>query len=77
MDAIKVSRAAALADVHPATIWRWIQSGRLRSWRLGGSRRVSRQELLGLLQEVGTDPPRGRRAGTDARDARLRAAGLL
>lgn len=38
-----------------ATVYRWLLAGRLRSWRLGGRRFVSRQEVLSLLVPV---PPR-------------------
>ena len=51
-DLIKITEAAKTVDVNRATIFRWIAQGRLRSWQLGGQRRVSRGELLEMLQEM-------------------------
>jgi excisionase family DNA binding protein len=55
-DLIRISRAAKLVDVNPSTIWRWCHEGRLRSWKLVGSRRVSRAELMELLRPVEAAP---------------------
>jgi excisionase family DNA binding protein len=50
---IRLSEAASLADVHPATLRRWIAQGRLREWRTAGNQiRVHRDEVLTLATPV-------------------------
>jgi hypothetical protein len=54
-DLIEMRQAARAAKCHLATAYRWILSGRLRSWKRAGRRFVSRAELLALFVPV---PPR-------------------
>lgn len=45
---------------HVSTIWRWVQGGRLRGWKLGRLTFVSKGELLGLFKPVQTRQDRDR-----------------
>jgi excisionase family DNA binding protein len=44
-----VDEAAELLSVHRTTIWRWIESGRLQSIKLGGCRRIRPEAIEALL----------------------------
>ena len=46
---LSVARAAAIAEVAPATIRGWIAEGRLKRYRAGRELRVKRSELERLL----------------------------
>lgn len=49
-DRIPSREAAALLGVHPDTLKRWVEAGRLTCWRTpGGHRRYSRAEIASLL----------------------------
>jgi len=57
-DLITPLQAAQLLGVHLATIYRYILDGRLPAWRLAGTRfKLSRVQVLGLLQPAGNSPP--------------------
>jgi excisionase family DNA binding protein len=47
---LSVQRAASVADVHPDTIRKWINSGRLPRHKAGRELRVRRDELHRLLE---------------------------
>ena len=52
-DLIKPSCAARYLSVHIATIYRWIQTGRLRSYRVGQSRYLlARADVMALVEPV-------------------------
>lgn len=57
--------------VHISTILRWVLSGKLRGWRVGGSWFVSRSELLSQVRLV--QPRRDDQTAAEA-EARERAA---
>lgn len=49
-DLIDTKAAARLLGVHPATISRYLRSGKLRGWRIAGCRaRISKKDVLALL----------------------------
>jgi hypothetical protein len=43
---MRITRAAAVCDLHPDVIWRWIRSGRVRAFGRPGSYRVCIQDLM-------------------------------
>lgn len=46
-----VSEAASLLDVSPATVWRWIDSGRLSAYRLGAKNiRIKKADLESVIR---------------------------
>jgi excisionase family DNA binding protein len=55
-DLITPTEAAQLLHVHLATVYRWIDQGRLPTWRVGGCvghrgrRRVRRSDVLALIR---------------------------
>lgn len=55
-DLIRCTHAARLLGVSVSTVHRWIDSGRLRGWRVGGTRRVSRADCLSLPEKLGPPP---------------------
>jgi hypothetical protein len=55
-DLIEMRAAARAAKCHLATAYRWVLSGRLRSWKRAGRRFVSRAELLALFIPVPPGP---------------------
>src|SRR5439155_26064053 len=62
-----VAEAARVLDVHPSTIWRWIEAERLPAYRLGPKTiRIKRQDLEAILQ-----PARGNEAVAKERDRPL------
>jgi excisionase family DNA binding protein len=54
-DLIDVNTAARLLGVHVSAIYRWIASGRLSYWQIGGRKRLSRAEVLAFPQRCGPD----------------------
>jgi excisionase family DNA binding protein len=50
---VSVGQAASLLSVHPRTIWRFIGRRRLRSVMVGGSRRVSTDDLAAFVERCG------------------------
>lgn len=78
-DHVTINQAAKLVSVNPSTIWRWIQTRKLSSWRLVGRRRVSRAEVLALVRPCSTAAQAARSTTKNApgTDKVLRAAGLL
>lgn len=62
-DLIGLAEAASLLPsrkagrrLHPVTVFRWIQRGRLEGWRIGGSWFVSRAAVLGMVELAWTTP---------------------
>lgn len=57
-DLISIAEAAKLlpgrlgGTIHASTVWRWIRTGRLASWRVGRSRYVSRADVLAAVEPV-------------------------
>jgi excisionase family DNA binding protein len=74
-----VSEAARRLDVSRTTVWRWINDGRLRAFRIGGGTiRIRRQDVEGMMRPAGRetrkqdiwadyDPERARQAFRQAR----------
>jgi excisionase family DNA binding protein len=58
---LTVSRAAKLLSVHPSTVRRWIDQGRLPAYRLGPKRIALRSvDLAGLIAPRPVERERGR-----------------
>lgn len=51
-DTITAKAAARLVGVHVSAVYRWVMSGRLRAWRVGGRLRLSRADVLAVVQAV-------------------------
>lgn len=51
-DTITAKVAARLVGVHVSAVYRWVMSGRLRAWRVGGRLRLSRADVLAVIQAV-------------------------
>lgn len=52
-DLVTPKKAAELIAVSANTIYRWIEEGKVRAYRVAGSRyRLSRAEVLALVEEV-------------------------
>lgn len=81
-DLISLPAAAKLIAVHGSTLRRWIASGKLAAWRVGGCYRVSRQDVLALVKpHEPVEGPRPmtmeeRRAKDAETDRVLKAAGV-
>jgi excisionase family DNA binding protein len=43
---LSAKEAAALLGISPRTVFRWIEMGRLRPFRFGGSIRFSREQVV-------------------------------
>lgn len=55
---LTTSEAARLMGVHPSSISRWINSGRIRALTTpGGHRRIPLGEIEGFLSAAQLDPP--------------------
>lgn len=69
-DAITPARAAQLLHLNVCVVYRWIDSGKLSSWRVGGGPRarlwVSEADVRACIQERPA-PRRKHRAGLKAR----------
>lgn len=53
---LRVPAAADMAGVSPWTIWRWLGQGRLKSYKLGGARRIAEEDLLELIEQAACEP---------------------
>jgi len=49
-DLIRPNQAAKLLSMHLATIYRWMDEGRLAYWRVGRQKRVSRADVLAMAK---------------------------
>lgn len=49
---LTIEQASALYDVHPATIRRWIASGRLPAYRVGRLVRIKRSDVESLGKRI-------------------------
>jgi excisionase family DNA binding protein len=48
-DLVSPTRAARSLGIHATVVWRWVRTGRVRSWKLPGQgTRVSRREVLAV-----------------------------
>lgn len=57
-DLIPPRKAAELVAVSVSTIYRWIDDGTLRAYRVGGTRyRLSARDVRALVEEVNPPPP--------------------
>lgn len=81
-DAIDADRAAEILDGSRSLVYRMLRDGRLRGWKVGGTRvRVSESEVRALIAPVTIEQPEGPRtprmteAAAEAALARLRAQG--
>lgn len=82
---LTVAEAAAALNVSRATVWRWIDAGKLPAYRAGAKTiRIRREDLDGLLQPARAghrvDEPGDIWAGYDAdkvRTALRKGAGVL
>ncbi len=59
-DLIDTKTARRLVKVDLSTLYRWLQSGKLRAWKRVGRLLVSRSEVLALLRPVEPKPARER-----------------
>lgn len=48
----RVNQAAKICEVHPNTIYRWIQNGTLHAVMVGGEYRISDQDIQRLFNGV-------------------------
>jgi len=55
-DLIKLAEAARLVGVSPASIWRWLVTGKLPGYKLFGRWRVSKADLLAAYQKGARKP---------------------
>lgn len=62
MKLIRLSEAARLLGVHPVTVRRWSDAGKLKTYRPGDQRRFDEDEVLALAG-VEVDKPTERREG--------------
>lgn len=60
-DLISLPEAAKLVRVVRQTVLRWLISGRLRGFRAGHRWRISRADLLALVQQFGPEEARQKR----------------
>ena len=51
-DTITAKAGARLVGVHVSAVYRWVMCGRLRAWRVGGRLRLSRADVLAVIQAV-------------------------
>ncbi len=56
-DLINVSAAARLLGTHCSCIYRWIASGKLPAWRIGGRYKLSRAEVVAFPKRSGPGIP--------------------
>lgn len=56
-DAISTTAAGHLLKVHPSTVIRWIQAGRIPGWRVEKRFLVSRADVLARVRRVETARP--------------------
>jgi len=80
-DLIGTSAAAKMLAVSPKTLRGWIKDGKVPAFRIGSRMRVSRRDVLAVIQRVETDGPRiATRAEVEAHakwvDDTLKAAGV-
>jgi excisionase family DNA binding protein len=79
-DAIGIAAAAQLLGVAPCSVWRWMNAGRLRGWRVGHRWKLSRGEVLSLISCNGPRPEVVERADRERElaevDRVLREAGV-
>jgi excisionase family DNA binding protein len=61
---VGVKEAARLLGVHCSCVYRWLSSGRLPAWRIGGRWQLSRDDVLGFPQRCG--PGEVRQGGVGA-----------
>lgn len=74
----KAAREVTADGVHPSTIYRWVQQGRLRAWKVGGHLHVSRQDLRRVAQPVAPEyQPAPRMPMKRETERILRRAGIL
>lgn len=72
-DLITPKEAAKLIAVSTNTIYRWVEEGKLRAWRIAGSRyRLSARDVRGLVEEV--EP--AERVRTPSEDEQAAAAAI-
>jgi excisionase family DNA binding protein len=67
-----VGQVAERMNVHRATVYQWMNDGRLDFVKIGANRRIPLESLLALLR--GEEQPLGRRARDRADDADYPAA---
>ncbi len=60
---LKASVAARLIGEPTSKFFRWLEEGRIPSWKIGGSRYVLKSDLRRLAQAVPPKTPRPRRPG--------------
>lgn len=82
-DLATTSQACRLLGVSLRSVYRWIQQGQVRAWKVMGRLRLSRGELLGMARPVRSsrlpDRPTPRRREAEKRRAEeeARRLGLL
>lgn len=58
-DSFSPAELARAVGKHCATIWRWMVRGvrghRLASYRLGGQRRIAREDILAFIEAINSD----------------------
>ena len=63
---LTIAEVAALSGVDPGSVYRWIDKGELRVWRVGGCLRTTPEEVARMNEPVPVEPrraaePRSRR----------------
>ncbi|MFP3880152.1 MAG: MerR family transcriptional regulator [Dehalococcoidia bacterium] len=63
-DMLTVREVARLLHVHPNTLRRWSNKGRIRAYRINprGDRRFKREEIANFLAELDSDADKWREA---------------
>lgn len=69
-DLMRPGDAAKLLGIHVGTLYRWFEAGKLPYYRFAGyERRVSRRDLVAMVQLEQAEPPATKRARRKAERA--------
>lgn len=74
-DLMKLTPAARLIGVHPATLYRWLADGMLPYWRVGKTqRRVSRADVLAMVRAETKQRPGEKMKPVSQHERKVRSA---
>jgi len=64
-DMLTVREVARLFHIHPNTLRRWANDGRIKAYRITprGDRRFKREEIVRFLAELNGEPDNGQKTG--------------